>query len=330
MSKINMTMSGGNSALDMNMNPKQSGTGGTSDYRDLDNKPSINNVELVGDKTAKDLGLVDEVTYKALEKIVEQKVNDILVGGVSAKGEDGNVNIPVGGYNQLGLLKVYKSDIESGLALNNGNGLSLVNFTNHIDTRKYNLAITNKLLDYAVKSALCDGKGAEWTNPEKAMARNRIGAGEWRYIGKLEASEDVSKLTLSLDEDGNTFSLRKIRVLFINYPNSINSTAWVDILINDNSTIRQNWFSKGVSSPDTRFIADSELEVFGNRIKSNAYFRSMNSKTSSHLMIPSTSGNYPYNFDNSLIDGFITEVSLFSYQNAIGSGAYFEVWGVDA
>lgn len=33
------------------------GGGGTSDYLDLDNKPAINNVELVGNKTASDLGL---------------------------------------------------------------------------------------------------------------------------------------------------------------------------------------------------------------------------------------------------------------------------------
>lgn len=33
------------------------GGGGTSDYLELDNKPSINNVELVGNKTAADLGL---------------------------------------------------------------------------------------------------------------------------------------------------------------------------------------------------------------------------------------------------------------------------------
>lgn len=33
------------------------GGGGTSDYLDLDNKPSINNVELIGNKTASDLGL---------------------------------------------------------------------------------------------------------------------------------------------------------------------------------------------------------------------------------------------------------------------------------
>lgn len=34
---------------------------GTSDYTKLQNKPSINNVELIGNKTAKDLNLQEEV-----------------------------------------------------------------------------------------------------------------------------------------------------------------------------------------------------------------------------------------------------------------------------
>ena len=36
---------------------KAGGSGGTSDYNDLSNKPSINNVALSGDKTTSDLGL---------------------------------------------------------------------------------------------------------------------------------------------------------------------------------------------------------------------------------------------------------------------------------
>ena len=36
-----------------------SGGGGTSDYNELVNKPSINGEELVGDKTSQDLGLAE-------------------------------------------------------------------------------------------------------------------------------------------------------------------------------------------------------------------------------------------------------------------------------
>lgn len=40
----------------------QGGGGGTSDYNDLSNKPSINNVTLSGNKTSHDLGLMPETT----------------------------------------------------------------------------------------------------------------------------------------------------------------------------------------------------------------------------------------------------------------------------
>lgn len=42
-----------------------SGSGGTSDYEALENKPSINNVTLIGNKTAAELGIDGKPTYDA-------------------------------------------------------------------------------------------------------------------------------------------------------------------------------------------------------------------------------------------------------------------------
>ena len=54
----------------------QGGGGGTRDYADLDNKPSINNVTLSGNKTSADLGLVANATGQSLTFGVDQ--NGIL------------------------------------------------------------------------------------------------------------------------------------------------------------------------------------------------------------------------------------------------------------
>lgn len=43
------------------------GSGGTSDYNDLTNKPSINSVTLSGDQTGSDLGLVDESDLEEID-----------------------------------------------------------------------------------------------------------------------------------------------------------------------------------------------------------------------------------------------------------------------
>lgn len=52
------------------------GSGGTSDYEDLDNKPSINNVELSGNKSLNDLGIQPSGNY-ALESDIPTKISDL-------------------------------------------------------------------------------------------------------------------------------------------------------------------------------------------------------------------------------------------------------------
>ena len=44
-------------------------TGGTNDYNDLINKPSIEGVELIGDKTLKELG-VEALTPQEIDAII--------------------------------------------------------------------------------------------------------------------------------------------------------------------------------------------------------------------------------------------------------------------
>lgn len=45
--------------------------GGTRDYNDLDNKPSINTITLIGDKSFSDLGL-QPMTNEMIEDILSQ------------------------------------------------------------------------------------------------------------------------------------------------------------------------------------------------------------------------------------------------------------------
>ena len=40
---------------------RSGGTGGTTDYTDLENKPNINGVELIGNKTLSDLGFIQKM-----------------------------------------------------------------------------------------------------------------------------------------------------------------------------------------------------------------------------------------------------------------------------
>lgn len=72
--------------------------------------------------------------------------------------------------------------------------------TNEIDSRKnYFKPIPPAMLDYAVKAAMCDGKGAAWTAAEQAAARERMGVTEGAVIWGLP---DAYFDNLERDENG--------------------------------------------------------------------------------------------------------------------------------
>ena len=60
-----------------------------------------------------------------------------------------------------------------------------------LNPRVSNRAITPINLDYAVKAAMCDGKGASWTSAEQAAARSRMGLDKsYELIEEITVDED--------------------------------------------------------------------------------------------------------------------------------------------
>ena len=65
---------------------------------------------------------------------------------------------------------------------------------------------------------MCDGNGAEWTVEEKTAARDRMGIDKWEVISDTttEFNTTVSQIVINQDTNGNSFSLKKMRV-FIDF-----------------------------------------------------------------------------------------------------------------
>lgn len=64
---------------------------------------------------------------------------------------------------------------------------------NSLDERKNNYCpVVPNNLDYAVKAAMCDGKGAAWTSEEQAAARDRMGVDEWEDVLDVTLEEESS------------------------------------------------------------------------------------------------------------------------------------------
>lgn len=171
------------------------GSGGTTDYELLENKPQINGIELKGNKSLSELGIdiptktsdLDNdsgfINNTALENYytkneVDNKISAIPSGGavddVQINGEsivtDGVANIPIASHNKAGVVS-YSNNYGMQLI---GTNLAPLSWTTFIDSRKDAFATYSKL-DYAVRAAMCDGKGAEWTDAERIAALLRMG-----------------------------------------------------------------------------------------------------------------------------------------------------------
>ena len=177
---INLELLNENESIDLKL--KENSASGTSDYNELSNKPKVNGVELQGDLTTEDLG------------IESGGVVDVQINGASIV-ENGVANLPMTSSKSVGLVQA-----GTGLgAFNDGRVYVLALSTGHIDSRTANRFLPGNTLDYAVKCAMTDGKGPEWTSQEKASARERIGLDVWEEIVDITITEEVTQIILEFE-----------------------------------------------------------------------------------------------------------------------------------
>ena len=111
------------------------------------------------------------------------KSTDVRINGKSITA-DGVADIPIGG-NVVGVVKrgqgiIISQDgsIHTKTAMNAVISARNANDEYDISENGRNV-ISPSHLDYAVKAAMCDGKGAAWTTEEQAAARERMGIGDY-------------------------------------------------------------------------------------------------------------------------------------------------------
>ena len=131
-------------------------------------------------------------------------VKDVQMNGESLV-QDRVATIPLAGYNRLGVVQLDPA----GFAAASVEGkLALVPPTDaQISTHTYTQRpITPSCMDYAVKAAMCDGKGAAWNRDEKNAAQRRAGINElYELIEEFELSE-ASTFERTEEPDGTPFA----------------------------------------------------------------------------------------------------------------------------
>ena len=101
---------------------------------------------------------------------------DVRIDGKSIV-QDGVAEIPISSHDTLGLVYTDNSAGSYTTGLMNQQGRLQVNTASIDDVNKRRLRkeIDCSNFDYAVKAAMCDGKGAAWTADEQKAAKARIG-----------------------------------------------------------------------------------------------------------------------------------------------------------
>lgn len=122
-------------------------------------------------------------------------------------------------------------------------------------------------LDYAVKSAMCDGIGETWTDTEKVAAQKRIGVEEYdrrihlleeAALGKLYTDETVTETSYQQTVPSGSLSSAIVSEW------GGKSLAWTQIVPNGNFTSTSGW-KKG-STGHSFVIANNEITLNVNSI----------------------------------------------------------------
>lgn len=138
---------------------------------------------------------------------------DVRINGKSITA-DSVADIPLAGNGAPGVVGVYSL---FGLAQGTTRNIYVVE-TSIIEINKRSSPykpITPNTLDYAVKAAMCDGKGAAWTDAEQAAARERMGLGNsLELIEAWELDHDETMVfRRNTTPSGEPYRFKELRVV---------------------------------------------------------------------------------------------------------------------
>lgn len=172
--------------------------------------------EVVGNQL---LMYADDTKEKLLATLeLPSGVEDVQIDGTSIV-ENGIAEIPLCTTSKApGLIAIDTYSNSGGLyRANNDTGLIRIAKANNMSLTERNnefCPVVPANLDYAVKCAMCDGKGNAWTAEEQEAARERIGAyrRDYRLIADITLEQESSRLIVEKDADGKDISLRKAKI----------------------------------------------------------------------------------------------------------------------
>lgn len=210
---------------------------------------------------------------------------DVQIKGKSIV-TDGIAEIPIANRdNVFGVVKTVPYEFwGTGVGASSNNGqLRLYPASNgNIDARQkinvFPISVNN--LDYAVKAAMCDGKGAAWTEEEQAAARERMGIDEWEDVLDVTLEKDslfsadfeheYKQLYIYIDQSGVTEKIYAVIYLcpysYVNSEGKKISTfgSYYPSTSNAFSNVASVWKSYGKVTTRIASVANDQKNTTGN------------------------------------------------------------------
>lgn len=230
----------------------------------------------------------DQVTV-TWHEAVRADVKDVQVNGTSIL-TNGVANIPKAEPGKLGLTSCYNPWV-GGLYVGTDGIMRIVQApTTDIDSRaNAPRPVTGNNLDYAVKAAMCDGKGAAWTSAEQAAARSRMGLDKsYELIEEITLTEKVTRLIRNAEPNGTAYHFKKMYVDIITPQAEENGSIYSlfnNILIGLALGCIKSQLSEGGIAQIYANVADGFLDGYG--------VGGGNQSTSSNLIRYITPSNAP-------------------------------------
>lgn len=218
-------------------------------------------------------------------------VKDVQVAGRSVL-DGGVAKVPIASATRPGVIRVGNAT-NSGMYIDEKDGNCYISYATkpEIDGRTaQRKTIVCSNFDYAVKAAMCDGKGVAWTTNEQKAARERMGIDrEYELIEEITISAGTRSLERNLEPDGTAYNFRKMYVSIITpqaEEDGVIYSLFNNILIGLALGSIKSQYAEGGIAQIYAHVADGFLDGYG--------VGAQNQRTSSNLIRYVTPSNVPY------------------------------------
>lgn len=275
---------------------------------------------------------LDESGHAVLEAVdaAQVGVQDVQVSGASIV-TDGVADVPVAYSGNIGLVRcksVYGIAERSQYAgIPSELGVLQITPANNDDIRARYTSfkpVTPYYLDYAVRAAMCDGKGAAWTSEEQAAARERIGfPGEWELIEETKITEEITQFKRTTEPNGNTYNFAAVvmRADFGEIPSDIvYNSAVYNVIYNEYDLY--DYFT------ERKIPRDSSLWSYVDCSGKCPIFSSFTATNSGYSLVSGRTG-FINSFGNNLKCRAVV-INMVCASGLFPAGVKFTIWGVRA